>query len=103
MPIKNTQDFLEQAFRKALGAAKPAEILPVALTAVFNRPLSGRCLVLGAGKAAASMASTLEAYATQYWPSLQLDGMVVTRYGHAIPTKYIKVVEASHQIGRAHV
>ena len=98
MPIKNTQDFLEQAFCKALGAAKPAEILPVALTTVFNRPLSGRCLVLGAGKAAASMAATLEAYATQYWPSLQLDGMVVTRYGHAIPTKYIKVVEASHPV-----
>ena len=98
MPIKNTQNFLEQAFQIALAAAKPHEILPSSLDAVFKRKLSGRCLVLGAGKAAASMAVTLEAYADKYWPDAQLDGMVVTRYGHAAPTRYIDVVEASHPV-----
>ena len=98
MTIKNTHDFLTQAFQKALGAAKPDEILPVGLKSVFNNHLSGRCLVVGAGKAAASMAATLEAYAMEYWPNAQLDGMVVTRYGHAAATKYIKVVEASHPV-----
>ena len=98
MPIKNTQDFLKQAFQKALGAAKPSEILPASLDHVFKNKLSGRCLVLGAGKAAASMAATLEAYANKFWPDVQLEGMVVTRYGHATPTQYVKVVEASHPV-----
>ena len=98
MPVKNTHEFLEQAFLKALGAAKPSEILPVSLATVFKNPLAGRCLVLGAGKAAASMAATLEAYAHEHWPDIQLEGMVVTRYGHAMPTKTIQVVEASHPV-----
>jgi hydroxypyruvate reductase len=49
--------------------------------------------VLGAGKAAASMAAAVEAH----WPG-PLEGLVVTRYGHGAPTSRIEVVEASHPV-----
>ncbi|WP_269460253.1 DUF4147 domain-containing protein [Polynucleobacter necessarius] len=53
----------------------------------------GRCLVVGAGKASASIASALEAYAMTNWPKARLEGVVLTRYGHNSPTNHIKIVE----------
>ena len=50
-------------------------------------------MVIGAGKAAASMAQALEAH----WPG-PLSGLVVTRYGHGAPCRHIEVVEASHPV-----
>lgn len=50
-------------------------------------------MVVGAGKAAAAMASAVEAA----WPG-ELSGVVVTRYGHSAPTSRIKVLEASHPV-----
>ena len=50
-------------------------------------------MVIGAGKAAATMARAVE----ENWPG-ELSGLVVTRYGHAIPTSRIGVVEASHPV-----
>jgi glycerate 2-kinase len=49
--------------------------------------------VIGAGKGAAAMARAVEAN----WPG-PLAGMVVTRYGHAVPCERIEVVEASHPV-----
>ena len=49
--------------------------------------------MIGAGKAAASMAAAVEAH----WPG-PLEGQVVTRYGHGAPTRRIEVVEASHPV-----
>ncbi len=57
-------------------------------------PGPARNIVIGAGKAAASMAAALEAA----WPEQNIEGVVVTRYGHATPTKKIKVLEASHPV-----
>jgi len=51
-------------------------------------------LVLGAGKSAAVMAAAVEAA----WPDVPLSGLVVTRYGHAAPTRRIEVAEASHPV-----
>ena len=53
-------------------------------------------MVLGAGKAAASMAQAVE----RNWPGNpgEISGLVVTRYGHAVPTKYIEVVQAAHPV-----
>ena len=51
----------------------------------------GNLIVLGAGKAAASMAAEFE---KRY--DKPLKGMIITRYGHDTDTKFIKVVEASH-------
>jgi hydroxypyruvate reductase len=40
------------------------------------------------------MAAALE----EAWPDVALEGTVVTRYGHAVPTRRIEVIEASHPI-----
>jgi hydroxypyruvate reductase len=82
---------LEQAFRAASDAAAPAVCLPPALEGLPRRP----ALVLGAGKAAASMAAVFHAH----WGH-PTRGMVVTRYGHGLkPSEQaggIEVVEAGH-------
>eukprot|EP01035_Chromulina_nebulosa_P011321 gene11320-biopygen9497 len=40
------------------------------------------------------MAASLE----DAWPDVPLSGVVVTRYGHAVPTRHIRVIEASHPV-----
>jgi hydroxypyruvate reductase len=40
------------------------------------------------------MAAALE----DAWPEVALEGTVVTRYGHAVPTRRIEVIEASHPV-----
>ncbi len=80
---------LRQMFDAALAAANPANLVASALPT----PPKGRTLVVGAGKAAASMAQAVEAA----W-SGPLEGVVVTRYGHSAPTKHIRVVEAGHPV-----
>jgi hydroxypyruvate reductase len=86
---------LKQLFQAAVAEADPAICLPPHLPA---RP-AGRTLVLGAGKAAASMAQAVE----RNWPGDvgdpgEITGLVVTRYGHALPTRHIEVVEAAHPV-----
>lgn len=76
-------------FDAAIAAALPDKTLPRYLP----KPPKGRTLVIGCGKAAASMAKALE----DHWPG-QLSGMVVTRYGYNVPTKRIEVVEAAHPV-----
>jgi glycerate 2-kinase len=53
----------------------------------------GRCLVLGAGKAAAAMARAVE----RHWTGA-LTGLVVTAYGHGAGGGRIEVVEAAHPV-----
>lgn len=85
------RELLTTSFHAALAAADPLKILPPHLPA----PPKGRTLVVGAGKAAAAMALTLE----NHWPQdAPLDGLVVTRYGHGLPTRRIRVVEAGHPL-----
>jgi glycerate 2-kinase len=76
-------------FQAAVNAAAPALCVPAHLP---PRP-KDRTIIVGAGKAAASMAAAVEAH----WNG-PLEGLVVTRYGHGIPCKYIEVVEASHPV-----
>jgi glycerate 2-kinase len=78
------------AFEAAVAAADPKRVLARHLP---PRP-RGRCVVVGAGKSAAAMAAALE----EAWPDVPLEGVVVTRYGHAVPTKRITVLEASHPV-----
>ncbi|MDB5571400.1 MAG: hydroxypyruvate reductase [Hyphomicrobiales bacterium] len=80
---------LVSLFQRAVAAADPARIVPLHLPA----PPKGRTLVLGAGKAAASMAQAVEAH----WDG-PLEGLVVTRYGHGAPCSRIEVVEAAHPV-----
>ena len=83
------RQFLEDMFRAAIAAADPALAVPRFLPAAPK----GRTIVIGAGKAAASMALAVE----NNWPG-ELTGLVVTRYGHGAPCKRIEVVEASHPL-----
>src|SRR6202158_450228 len=80
---------LLEMFQAAVNAAAPALCVPAHLP---PRP-EGRTIVVGAGKAAASMA----AGGGTHWNG-PLEGLVVTRYGHGVPCKYIEVVEASHPV-----
>ena len=82
---------LIQSFQAAVAAADPLKILPNHLPA----PPSGKTLVIGAGKAAASMALAVE----HHWPAdAALEGLVITRHGHGLPTRRIKVIEAGHPV-----
>jgi hydroxypyruvate reductase len=94
----NAENILTEAFSHALKASDPMMILPLGIKDAFKEIPKGRCLILGAGKAAASMAVAMENYAEIYWPNIKLEGMVITRYGHALPTKFIQVVEAAHPV-----
>jgi len=82
---------LQQAFDRASQAAAPAVCLPAALRDLPRRP----ALVLGLGKAAASMAAAFHAH----WGA-PARGMVVTRYGHGLKSGEtcgaIEVIEAGH-------
>lgn len=80
---------LHRCFSAGLAAVDPAHVLPSALPS----PPPGRCVVVGAGKAAGAMARAVE----QVWQD-SLEGVVVTRYGHGVPTQRIEVVEAAHPV-----
>ena len=80
---------LEESFRAAVAAADPLKILAPHLPA----PPKGRSFVAAAGKAAASMALAAE---KSYRGDLE--GIAITRYGHGLPTRNIRVVEAGHPV-----
>jgi glycerate 2-kinase len=82
---------LRQSFQAAVAAADPMRIVAAHLPA----PPRGRTLVVGAGKAAASMAAAVEAA----WPdAAPLSGTVITRYAHGLPLRRIRCVEAGHPV-----
>ncbi len=83
-------NLFKEAFYKAVDRAMPENVLPKYLPALAK----GRLIVVGAGKAAADMARVAE---NHYGPE-NLEGMVITRYGHAVKTQKIKVIEASHPL-----
>ncbi|ACI99523.1 glycerate kinase type-2 family protein [Rhodospirillum centenum] len=83
---------LRGLFDAAVAAVAAETVVPPALAAL--PPPAGRTLVIGAGKAAAAMAAAVE----RHWPagSDTPGGLVVTRYGHGVPTRSVEVVEAGH-------
>jgi len=90
------QDFLLALFDAAVRRAMPLHNM----AAVLPKPPKGRTLVLGAGKAGASMVHALEAL----WPQdAPLFGLVITRYGHTperpagVPAR-VDIVEAAHPV-----
>ncbi|TAK80181.1 MAG: glycerate kinase [Betaproteobacteria bacterium] len=83
------RSLLEESFRAAVSAADPLKILAAHLPPAPK----GRTFVAAAGKAAASMALAVE----QHWRA-PLEGIAITRYGHGLPTKRIRVVEAGHPV-----
>lgn len=84
---------LRQMFDAAVQAAQPSHCLPPHLPPHLPPPPRGRTIVIGAGKASAEMARVLE----QHWPG-PLTGLVVTRYGYAVPCQRITIMEAAHPV-----
>ncbi len=86
---RRPQTLLREMFDAAIASAQPAKCVPAHLPA----PPRGRIIVIGAGKASAAMARAVE----QHWPTA-LSGLVVTRYGYAVPCERIEIVEAAHPV-----
>ena len=81
---------LRRLFDVAVASTHPAQVMAVHLP---TAP-AGRCVVVGAGKAAASMAAVVE----RAWPGVALSGVVAVPYGFAVPLDRIKVLEAAHPV-----
>ena len=85
--MSNQKTILQNAFAAALAVADPQKIVPEYLEKIFaDSPPQKKCLIVGVGKASASMASALERFAKEHWPNTELKGIVLTRYGHGSPT-----------------
>lgn len=90
----NPGEFLPGLFDAALAAVDPMNCVPPQLP--DSATVKGRIVVVGAGKAAAAMAAAVEG---SWRDDLhRVSGLVVTRYGHGVPTCKIEVVEAAHPV-----
>ena len=87
--MTDDRTFLRILFEAAVAAASPAACMPLWLG---DRP-AGNVIVVGAGKAAASMAAIIE----QQWAA-PLQGLVIVPDGHTAECDHIEVVEASHPV-----
>ncbi len=93
-----------QIFRSATKAVQPATLLhqhiaikqDILIIGIHHLPLHSfhHIYVIGAGKAAAAMAVTTENILGNYIA----DGLVTTKYHHAMPTSIIKIAEAAHPV-----
>ncbi len=81
---------LRRMFEAAISSARPETCLPAFLPPL---PDEGRLVVIGAGKASAAMARAAELHYRR-----PLEGLVVTRYGHAVPCEGVEIVEAAHPV-----
>jgi glycerate 2-kinase len=89
------RQLLIDSYLAAVAAADPLKIVARFLPSHKDLKKYAKTTVVGAGKAAASMAMAVE----NYWPQgSALEGVVITRYGHALPCKHIRVVQAGHPV-----
>lgn len=96
------QKLLVDLFQTAVAAADPKIVLPGFLDSISAELLAGDgnkdVVVIGAGKAAAAMASSLESVWESVTFGKNLSGLVVTAYGHSVPCGQIEVIEAAHPV-----
>jgi hydroxypyruvate reductase len=85
----NARELLRRMFDAAVASAQPALCIPPCLPPTPR----GRLIVIGAGKASAAMARAVE----DHWPG-PLSGLVVTRYGYAVPCQRIDILESAHPV-----
>ena len=86
----NPEELLKESFDIVHQSAHPENCVQ---TFIPEKPDHGRLIVVGAGKASAAMAAALE----EYYDGA-IEGIIVTRYGHSVPTHKIKVLEAAHPV-----
>jgi glycerate 2-kinase len=102
MNITQLRDGARQIWEAALDAANPATCINKTLRVHGNvlsigdkkLTIDGRLIVIGAGKAASRMAQVVE----ETLGDRITDGIVVTKYEHALPLRRIRQVEAGHPI-----
>ncbi|HEY4079450.1 MAG TPA: glycerate kinase [Burkholderiaceae bacterium] len=92
MSAEQAQALLRRMFDAAVASAQPALCVAPHLPAPESLG-KGRLIVIGAGKASAAMARAVE----DAWHG-PLSGLVVTRYGYAVPCERIEIVEAAHPV-----
>ena len=102
--MKNLRSDIREIFDAGLKAADPGDAIRRTVKLAGKRLLIGdreydpaafdRIMVVGAGKAAASMAAALEDILGSYLT----EGTITTKYGHGLPLKTISVTEAGHPI-----
>ena len=92
-PLTDPKALLERMFEAAVDAVRADSCVPAALP----EPAGGRTVVVGAGKAAAAMARAVER-AWRERGHAPPEGVVVTRYGHAVACRHIEVIEAAHPV-----
>ena len=88
------KNVLINLFKEAVKAADPYNIIGRYLP---KKPPEGRTVIIGAGKASARMAKSFE----ENWINRDfglIEGIVITRYGHAEKCRYVEVIEASHPV-----
>ena len=93
-----------EIFNAATDAVQPARLLQAHLAVTndaliicgqaFSKDSFGHLYVIGAGKAAAAMAVETE----NILGHSITDGVVTTKYEHALPTQRIRVIEAAHPV-----
>jgi len=91
---RRARTVLRRIFDAGVAAADPHRVLAAHLP---EKP-RGRCVVVGGGKSAAVMAAALEAAWPDFAESGAMSGLVVTRYGHAVATRRIEVLQAAHPV-----
>ena len=102
MTISELREAAEEIWQAALDAARPEVCIPRAIRvtdkgfAVGDKSftVAGRLVVIGAGKAGAGMAQVVERLFNDRISS----GLVITKYGHRLPTDHIQVFEAGHPV-----
>ncbi len=57
-----------------------------------------RIMVIGAGKASAAMGGAMESILPDPIRGRITHGLIITKYGHSVPLKKIKVIEADHPV-----
>ena len=80
---------LRRMFDAAIASAQAGVCVPP----FIPPPPRGRVIVIGAGKASAAMARSVE----RHWAG-SLSGLVVTRYGYGVACDFIEIVEAAHPV-----
>ena len=101
----NTRELRQSArliWESALNAANPSTCIRkflqlndnVLIAGGKQIEIGGRLIVIGAGKPSAKMAQVVE----EILGSHITDGLIVTKYGHGLPLRRMKLVEAGHPI-----
>ena len=91
-------------FLSAVEAVRPKQFMPQYMKVEFGRLILGDCsfnladtkdiYIVAVGKAAAAMAQEAEMILGE----LISDGITITKYGHALPLKYCRCLEAGHPL-----